>query len=133
MSTAFNEFFGWLWIGVGVAAGGVLGLRFHRDDWLGGYGSWARRLVRLGHIAMIGLAGINILFALSAPRVALGEPWKQIAAWSLLLGAVLMPAGCFLAAWRKQLKGVLAVPAFLVSLGVTLVWIGLLRRALGPL
>ena len=49
------------WIGVlaAFASGAVLGLFFHRADWLGGYGSWRRRLLRLGHIALVALGGVN--------------------------------------------------------------------------
>ena len=39
------------------------GLGFHRDDCMGGYGSWRRRLTRLGHIAFFGTAMINLAFA----------------------------------------------------------------------
>src|SRR4051812_205671 len=44
------------WIGIlcGVLGGAVVGLFFHRDEWLGGYGSWRRRLARLGHISFFG-------------------------------------------------------------------------------
>src|SRR5262249_59491418 len=64
-----NAAFGWLWITLGMASGAVIGLRFHRSDWLGGYESWPRRLVRLGHISFFGLGILNLLFALTAPPV----------------------------------------------------------------
>ena len=35
----------------GVLSGMAMGLFFHQDGWLGGYGSFRRRLLRLGHIA----------------------------------------------------------------------------------
>ena len=38
-----NEAFGWSSIWLGLAGGLLLGLRFHQDDWLGGYGSLRRR------------------------------------------------------------------------------------------
>jgi hypothetical protein len=42
----------WAWLGVvaGMVSGAVMGLFFHSDQWLGGYGSWPRRILRLGHI-----------------------------------------------------------------------------------
>jgi hypothetical protein len=74
-----NESFGWVWILIGFVSGFLLGLGFHRDDWMGGYGSFRRRLIRLGHISFVGLGILNILFALSTPRVALSEPWLSVA------------------------------------------------------
>lgn len=34
-----NLTFAWWWIVVGLAAGAVQGLWFHREQWMGGYGS----------------------------------------------------------------------------------------------
>ena len=50
-----NLVLGWLWIALGFASGAVLGLWFHKEQWLGGYASWMRRLYRLGHISFFGL------------------------------------------------------------------------------
>ncbi len=60
-----NEPFGWVCILVGFFAGAGLGLKFYQPDFLGGYGSLARRMLRLGHIALIALGALNILFAFS--------------------------------------------------------------------
>ena len=45
------------WIGflLGCISGAVLGLFFHRAEWLGGYGSWRRRMLRLAHISFFGI------------------------------------------------------------------------------
>jgi len=45
-----NILAGWLGVLGGVLSGAVIGLFFHRDDWAGGYGSFSRRMLRLGHI-----------------------------------------------------------------------------------
>ena len=74
-----NEAFGWAWIAIGFVGGFLLGTRFHDDGFLGGYGSWARRLLRLGHIACVALGALNILFAVSAPRAALDPGWLRAA------------------------------------------------------
>lgn len=42
---------GWLGMLAGVLSGALVGLFFYRDDWMGGYDSWRRRLTRLGHIS----------------------------------------------------------------------------------
>ena len=56
---------GWIGICVGCAAGAAQGLFFHDENWLGGYNSWARRMLRLGHISLVGLGLLNLAFALS--------------------------------------------------------------------
>ena len=59
--------------------GAVLGLRFHRDDFLGGYGSFRRRIVRLGHIAMAALGMINVLLVPYLTRIAFRAECSRIA------------------------------------------------------
>ena len=43
-----NLLLAWLWICLGFLSGMLLGLFFHRENWLGGYGSLKRRMYRLG-------------------------------------------------------------------------------------
>jgi len=99
----------WLLIVVGFLSGATIGLFFHRDDFLGGYASFRRRLLRLGHIACIalGILGLELLQALPA-----GAPhWI---APLFLAGAVLMPATCFLTAWRRSFRHLFALPVTLL-------------------
>ena len=126
MPTA-NLFAGWLAFLLGFAAGAVPGLFFWMEDWLGGYGSWRRRLVRLAHISFFGLGLINILFALSA--ALLGLPAGAAAlAWSstlLICGLAAMPAVCYLSAWRQAFRQLFFVPVSCMVLGVALfLWEG---------
>ena len=53
------------WIGffAGCLAGAIPGLFFHGSDWLGGYASWPRRMIRLGHVAFFGIGFLNLAFA----------------------------------------------------------------------
>ena len=120
-----NESFGWLWILIGFVSGFFLGLGFHRDEWLGGYGSFRRRLIRLGHISFIGLGFLNILFALSAPRLVLGGSWLSLASGSLIVGGITMPLACGLMAWRRNFYPLFAVPVLSLLIGVALVVVGL--------
>lgn len=122
-----NEAFGWLWITVGLVAGAGLGLGFHRPHWLGGYGALPRRLLRLGHIALIALGFLNVLVGFSLPRAALA-PWEQqLVSWAWIVGAVTMPLVCVLTAWRVRLRHLFVVPvASLIAGGVTLA-IGMMR------
>ncbi len=123
-----NVLFGWAWVLAGFLSGLLLGLRFQRDDWLGGYGSFSRRLIRLGHISFIGLGFLNILFGLSARRVHLEPDWLWTASRALILGGVTMPACCALMAWRRTFHFLFAVPVLSLVLGVALVLVGLLRQ-----
>lgn len=122
-----NFVFGWIWILAGLLAGMVIGMRFHHQEWLGGYASHPRRMVRLGHVAFLGLGFINILFALAAPGIALPDRWMSVASSALILGAVTMPVCCGLMAWRRTLQPVFAVPVASLLLGVALAVAGMVR------
>jgi hypothetical protein len=106
----------WTGILAGMLTGAALGLFFHREEWLGGYGTWRRRLLRLGHISLFGLALVNLAFAGTAylggwSAAGTGIPAAAAAASPLLLaGAVLMPSVCALAAWRKPLRHLFFLP-----------------------
>jgi len=100
---------------LGVFAGAVIGMFFHREDWAGGYASYRRRMLRLGHIAFFGLGFINLFFALTLERIALPSINVQIASAGLLLGVVTMPLICFLSAWRKPIRHLFPVPVLAVS------------------
>ena len=112
---------GLAWVGIlaGALTGAVQGLWFHRPDWLGGYASWPRRMLRLGHIAWFGIGLLNLAFAVTvrwlgwvdAGRVAL--PSAALAA-----AGVLMPVTCYLAAWRKPMRHLFALPVGCVLVGV---------------
>lgn len=112
-----NLLVGWLGMLGGVVSGALLGLFFQREDWLGGYGSFRRRLARLGHIAFFGLGFLNIVFALTTETVP-ESTWLRTASWSLVVGAVAMPICCFLTAWRKGFARLFPLPVVAVSIGI---------------
>lgn len=108
---------GWLLVLAAFATGTVMGLFFHREDFLGGYGSFRRRLVRLGHIALAALGMMNVLFSLS--------PWPSPGSWAagaaslaFVAGGASMPAVCFLTAWREPFRHLFAVPVVSLVLAV---------------
>lgn len=112
---------GWIGIVLGVIAGAAMGLHFWRDDWLGGYASWRRRLVRLGHVSFFGLGFVNIAFDLSASHLALTRGTALAgASVSLLVGAATMPLVCYLAAWRRPLRHLFFVPVCAIAAGVAI-------------
>jgi len=111
-------YFAWWWLLAGLLAGAVQGMWFHRSDWLGGYGSWPRRMTRLGHVAFVGTALINLGFALSASELSLEPAAVRLPALLLVLGAVTMPAVCYLAAWKRPFRHLFFVPVATLVLGV---------------
>jgi hypothetical protein len=93
---------------------------FYREGFLGGYGSFRRRVLRLGHVAMVALGMLNVVFAGAAG----GEENGLLRAGSagLIAGGVLMPAVCFLTAWREEGRHLFVVPVvILVMAAVCLV------------
>lgn len=101
-----------IWIGLflGMLSGAVTGLFFDREGWLGGYGSWPRRLVRLGHISFFGLALVNLIFVLSAQAAENRLLHPEVPSLLFLTGAITMPAVCFLSAWKPWFKNFFFVP-----------------------
>ena len=104
--------------------GAILGLFFYRDDFLGGYASFRRRILRLGHIALAALGMINVLYSL-APLASAPSTQKLVASVGFIIGGVAMPAVCFLTAWRVGFRYLFFIPvtALIIAVAQTL-WIG---------
>ena len=116
-----NLLVGWFGMLMGVCSGAVVGLFFHRDDWLGGYASFRRRMIRLAHISFFGIGFVNILFALSIPALTIGEGAARLASTALVVGAIAMPANCLLTAWRGTFRHLFAIPVVAIALAVVMV------------
>ncbi len=100
---------GWALVLAAFVTGAGIGLFFHRDDFWGGYDSFRRRIVRLGHIALAALGLLNVLYSLS--------PWPEPTGWhgraasvGYVVGGIAMPAVCFLTGWRRAFRLLFAVP-----------------------
>lgn len=113
MHSNLNWYAGWTAILLGFAVGAATGLFFHRDDFWGGYASWRRRLTRLGHVAMIALGMLNVLYSVAPAASSVAGP-------TLLAGTIAMPAVCFLSAWRKSFRYLFFIPVGLLGLAVVL-------------
>ncbi|MDB6029224.1 MAG: hypothetical protein JWM68_5447 [Verrucomicrobiales bacterium] len=109
-SLQLNLAIAWLWVLLGFAGGAVLGMNFHKENWLGGYGSWKRRLYRLGHISCFGLALINFMFYVTGKLALSSGQFPTLASQAFLLGAVTMPICCVLAAHFPKLRSLFALP-----------------------
>ena len=82
---------GWLGMLAGVLSGAIFGLMFHRDDWMGGYASYRRRLTRLGHISFFGLGFLNLIFAATASQL---HPSRRISLRRLVGTSSSAPSPC---------------------------------------
>jgi hypothetical protein len=109
---------GWSLILVGFLVGAGLGIFFHNEDFLGGYTAFRRRILRLGHIACIELGVINMVFSIA---VAASE---SAAATLLVVGAITMPAICFLTTWKDPFRFLFAVPVLSLVGAVIFILIG---------
>lgn len=110
-----NWYFGWSLILTAFLIGAILGLFFHREDFLGGYASLRRRLLRLGHIALAALGMINVLYSLSSTA---SEPANRFASLGFIIGGVTMPAVCFLTAWRIGFRHLFFIPVSALLIAV---------------
>jgi len=134
MNSNPNLFFAWLWILLGFVSGLGLGLFFHRENWLGGYGSLPRRMYRLAHISFFGLGAVNLLFWLTWQRISLMEssaPAATVASWAFILGGVTMPLGCVVMAHFPKARLLFAVPVVSLLLGGALTLMLLCRSGTG--
>ena len=109
----------WIAFFLGCIAGAVPGLFFHNKDWVGGYASWPRRLIRLAHISFFGIGLLNLSFALTARTLGL-ETGLEIASVLLVVGAVAMPLVCYLSAWKMAFRHLFFIPAMSVTVSIAL-------------
>jgi len=107
-SFQLNLLVAWAAILLGFLSGMVMGLFFHREDWLGGYASHKRRMYRLGHISFFGLGTVNLLFWLTSEGLPTGLP--AFASWMFVLGAITMPVCCAVMAHFSRARLLFAVP-----------------------
>ncbi len=116
-----NWYVGWWLILAAFITGAGIGLFFHREDFWGGYASFRRRLVRLGHIALAALGGLNVLFSVATPAASTST---QAASLLLLIGAVSMGPVCFLTGWRQSFRRLFFIPVTSLTAAVVLVLLG---------
>lgn len=145
-----NLIVGWGMILLAFLIGAYLGIRAQNENWLGGYASLKRRLIRLGHIALAALGMLNIIvwilfrmvphFPQVMPRgVPLGissrfsglegiarlpDNLRLVLFLCFVVGAILMPMVCFLSALDFRWRYLFPIPVVLLIIGSA--WILLL-------
>ncbi len=115
---------GWGSMIMGALSGALIGLFFHRDEWAGGYASFRRRMMRLGHIAFFGLGILNLLFGLTTQSITLSQGHLAIASTGFIVAVIAMPLCCFLSAWRKPFRHLFPIPVLGVLAGVVPIVLG---------
>ena len=122
LSPHINLVSAWVGLLLGFASGALMGLKFHQPDWLGGYASFPRRMIRLGHISFFGLGMVNLMFYFVARSLPQFGPALVAASWLFIVGAVTMPLCCALLLRGPVWRNAFAVPvlSLLVGAGLTL-------------
>jgi hypothetical protein len=118
-SSGLNLWFGWLWILLGFISGTALGIFFADEKWLGGYGSFKRRMYRLGHISFFGLGTVNLLFWGTMRFLSAMGHLTTMASAAFIIGGVTMPMCCLAVAHFPKTHSLFAVPVLaLISAAV---------------
>jgi hypothetical protein len=115
-----NLILAWAWILLGFITGMLIGMFFHKPDWLGGYGSHPRRMYRLGHISFFGLGAVDLFFALTVKIFEIDGSWIPWASRAFIVGAITMPICCALMAHFKWAHHLFAVPVVSLLIGGTI-------------
>lgn len=117
-----NLYAAWIGFVLGALSGAGMGLFFHDERFMGGYGSWQRRMARLGHISFFGVGLLNIAFAATAYALQI-ETGLLIPSILLLIAAIGMPLTCFLSVPWKPMRHLFVVPVSALTLAsVIFLW-----------
>ncbi len=116
-----NWYAGWGLILSAFVTGAGIGLMFHREAFWGGYTSFRRRIVRLGHISLAALGMVNLLFAFSVSR---NDASARAASILLVVGAISMATTCFLSGWKSVFRHLFFIPVLSLVTAVVLILIG---------
>jgi len=107
----------WIGFALGCVSGAIPGLFFHDQDWLGGYTSWPRRLIRLAHISFFGIGFLNLGLGLTSQALGMAVPAVSVL---MLVGAATMPTVCYASAFRPAFRHLFFIPASSVLLSIVL-------------
>jgi hypothetical protein len=107
---------GWWLISAGFLTGAVFGLLAQSENWLGGYASRTRRLLRLGHIALIALGALNVVWPLTTTARD-SSSLTSIITGCFVVGGLTMGPVCFLSAmnWRCRVGFIIPSTALIVG------------------
>ena len=112
----FNRAIAWSGFAAGAGMGLIMGMWSFDGPvavpaLIGEYGDTARRLLRLGHIALFGLGILNLLLVRNLPTLPLGQRPTRAALACMNFGNVFLPLVLIGAALLPGLKYLMALPA----------------------
>lgn len=116
----------WAGIVLGFLLGSAMGLRFYDAQWLGGYASWPRRMLRLGHVSLVALPLLNLAAVFFLAHFHHAGTGVNVLLGLLLVGQASMPLVCFLSAYNPRFRHLFPIPVF----SLTAAAVGLLYLAL---
>jgi len=121
----WNRRVGWTSMAVGVGTGLVMGMwsfdgPMPVPEWLGAYDAVSRRLVRLGHIAFLGLGSLDVLLARELPRLTISPAMKRLCSRAMIFGNVFLPLVLVGAGASHAVKYALPLPATAVFVALVL-------------
>lgn len=123
-----NLYAAWIGILLGFVTGTVQGSYFENPAWLGGYSSWPRRMLRLGHISLFALALISLAFVFSVAYLGLRGKRVKVCSRLFLTGQIAMPVVCYVCAFHENLIFLFAVPVLSLLAGALLfLWTSIRR------
>ena len=114
-----NLLTGWISIFVCFLSGAVQGLFFYKENWLGGYSSWTRRMTRLGHISFFGIGVINLCYAFSVSSYDY-VLYSTTVSYLFILGNISMPTVCYLSAFKKNFRHLFPIPVLSLTIALLL-------------
>lgn len=126
--TQINPIFAWVWILLGIIAGFILGINFHKEDWLGGYTSLKRRLYRLSHISFFGLAIINLLFYFTTKGMNQNSANITTASLGFIVGGFTMPFCCIIMANNSKLRALFLIPVISLTISAIITLFEVINR-----
>lgn len=120
-------------IPLGLAAGALLGPVARRTDGWGGYGSFRRRALRLGHVSLVMLPLLSGFYGLCADNLGTVPRLAQVGAPLWVAASLALSAALGLAAWRERLASrLLPLPAAATIAGAILLAAAILGAHGGP-
>ena len=122
MTATINFYVAWIAMLLGLISGTIQGLFFADENWLGGYSSWPRRMLRLGHISFFGLPFIDLAFIMSADHLKLTENDFVWTGRLMISAMISMPIICYLSAINKPFRHLFFIPV-ISALGAVSIFI----------
>ena len=118
-----NLYIAWVSMLAGALIGALSGFFFHKQEWFGGYASWQRRMLRLGHISLFGIAFINFAFVFTVSYLNISGN-VLVPSRLLIIGTIAMPLICFLSAYRRFFRHLFFIPVLSIIAAMVVFLIG---------